>query len=232
MKPEFEIDFSDDIKVKKLDDLTFEKTKESYLEWASRDFEYLDIEIKDLLNMPPPANSSDETRKELLYIKEFPKYENSEHLAAHLKEMDESPEGFIYDYHEELTGEKIDLDDIRYKVIGDSNTLILKLKLHYGRPRPYQLAPYHNINIDYNESIQNNSAATPAYPSGHTASAFLAASICSLMYPDLQEKFMQRAKMVADSRIYEGVHFPSDNNFSVFIVRQVLVPAFAKKYLR
>ena len=151
---------------------------------------------------------------------------HSKDFTSSLEKMDAAPAGFVYDLHEKLIGEKIPDDDIRRLVMQDSDTLAMKLKLYYNRPRPYQLAPHHGIDIKYNDAIQKGTASTPSYPSGHTLSAYFAAFICSNMYPAFKNQFLQAAKMVADSRIYEGVHFPSDNDFSIYLAEKVLAPAF------
>tara|TARA_Y100000592_G_scaffold97667_1_gene168888 strand:- start:900 stop:1238 length:339 start_codon:yes stop_codon:yes gene_type:complete len=106
----------------------------------------------------------------------------------------------------------------------------MKLKMHYNRPRPYQIAEHYGIKLDYNKSIQNGAANHPSYPSGHTLSAYFTARVLGHVKPQVEKDLIKRAMMVADSRVMEGVHFKSDNDFSVYLVDNVLMPAFLKKY--
>ena len=38
---------------------------------------------------------------------------------------------------------------------GDVEVLAMKLKMHYNRPRPYQIADYYGIDLNYNKTIQH-----------------------------------------------------------------------------
>jgi len=227
-----EIDFTEKIKANNLNGLTYTQTPKAFLETADSDFKYMDISVSPLLNFPPPKNSSPETKKELMQIKSFMESEHSEEFKSNLKEMNEDPALFIINHYKKISGKNIPNDIFKFISDGDVEVLAMKLKMHYNRPRPYQLAKHYGIDLDYNRSIQNNSANTPSYPSGHTLSAYFSANVISLIEPNLKPSLMKRARMVADSRIYEGVHFKSDNDFSVFLVDNALMPAFLKAYDR
>ena len=106
----------------------------------------------------------------------------------------------------------------------------MKLKLHYNRPRPHELALHYKKYLKYNKKIASKSgtAASPSYPSGHTMAAYFTAHIGAYVRPDLKEQLIKRADFVAYSRLYEGLHFRSDNDFSIYLVENVLMPAFLK----
>jgi hypothetical protein len=98
--------------------------------------------------------------------------------------------------------------------------LIMKLKNHYNRARPYQYAFYSNKNDFHpNETLSGNS---PAYPSGHASQSYFILSIVANHYEEKREELMTLAKRIADSRVILGIHFPSDNNFGVMIAKELM----------
>lgn len=77
------------------------------------------------------------------------------------------------------------------------------LKVTIDRPRPFHLHPF----------IEKlSSGGSPSFPSGHTADAFSFATSISLIYPRWYVVIPAYtwAFGVAYSRMYLGVHFPSD----------------------
>lgn len=230
MKEEFELDFTNQIKARKLDELKYTGTPEVFLKTSRSDFEYMDIDIKPLLDMPPPANSSEDTKRELLEVKAFMEQQHSEEFSANLKKMDKDPAKFIIDSYKELSGKTIPKKALDFITGGDVEVLAMKLKMHYGRPRPYQIADYYGIELDYNKTIQHGKANAPSYPSGHTLAAYFAARVIGYIDSKYQDDLIEKAKMVADSRIAEGVHFKSDNNFSFALVDNTMMKAFVDAY--
>ncbi len=230
MKYEIEVDFTNQIKATSLDAMAYIETPEVFLKTARSDFKHLDINIEKLLNFPPPSNSSEETKKELVEIKKFMEMNHPQDFKTNLKKMDEDPAQFVIDHYEKITNSKASEDVLKFITDGDVEVLAMKLKMHYNRPRPYQIAKYYGIDFDYNKSIQNGAAAHPSYPSGHTLSAYFTARVLGHVKPQVEKDLIKRAMMVADSRIMEGVHFKSDNVVSIYLVDNVLMPAFLKKY--
>ena len=101
----------------------------------------------------------------------------------------------------------------------DLGALIMQLKNHYNRARPFQYAYYSKEKFNPYETLSGN---TPAYPSGHASQSYFICSIVANHYEDKKEELMKLAKRVADSRIVMGVHFPSDNEFGIMIAKQIM----------
>ena len=230
MKNKLEIDFTDQIKAEALQKMTYVETPEVFLKTSRSKFKHLDIDIEKLLDFPPPSNSSQETKKELADIKKFMEMDHPKDFKTNLKKMDKDPAQFVIDHYEKITKSKAPEDVLKFITGGDVEVLAMKLKMHYNRPRPYQIAEHYGIKLDYNKSIQNGAANHPSYPSGHTLSAYFTARVLGHVKPQVEKDLIKRAMMVADSRVMEGVHFKSDNDFSVYLVDNVLMPAFLKKY--
>ena len=80
----------------------------------------------------------------------------------------------------------------------------------FNRARPKQI----NKNLNVFESI---SANTPAFPSGHTCQAYYLAKKLSIKYPEKKEVLFELAEKCGQARIYAGLHYPSDHEFSKFL---------------
>jgi acid phosphatase (class A) len=73
----------------------------------------------------------------------------------------------------------------------------------WGRPRPYEV----DSSI---KTVVTRPEGNPGYPSGHAAGAYAPALLLSALLPARAAEFMDLAAEVAWSRVYGGVHFPSD----------------------
>ncbi len=80
-------------------------------------------------------------------------------------------------------------------VIADLLADLGKLCVHRHRPFETQLGPASN---------------THSFPSGHTATSFACATVLSAFAPRLRVPFFLLATLIGLSRIYNGVHYPTD----------------------
>ena len=96
------------------------------------------------------------------------------------------------------------------KIEGEIVPIILFCKNLFNRARPKQI----NKNLNVFESI---SANTPAFPSGHTCQAYYLAKKLSIKYPEKKEVLFELAEKCGQARIYAGLHYPSDHEFSKFL---------------
>jgi len=90
---------------------------------------------------------------------------------------------------------------IAKKLINESAPVILKLKKHHNRPRPYEL----DKNLS---SFKMKSMNTPSYPSGHSAQGTLIGSVLKMKYGN--SAFMRTAKNISHSRKVAHAHYDSD----------------------
>ncbi|RDV25677.1 PAP2 family protein [Alteromonas aestuariivivens] len=80
--------------------------------------------------------------------------------------------------------------------------LYVLLKKMFKRPRPCDLLSNFKAHVTPSDKF--------SLPSGHTAAAFLMASIVSHFYPDFSALAYSWAGLIGLSRILLGVHYPSD----------------------
>ena len=84
-----------------------------------------------------------------------------------------------------------------------NSVVTLALKYPINRTRPF---------ITYPDITKKSAAKSPSFPSGHTSSAFALATSLTLSYPKwyIIVPLYSWAGTVAFSRMYLGVHYPSD----------------------
>ena len=91
------------------------------------------------------------------------------------------------------------------------NFYIILFKNIFNRARPKQIDK--SINL-----LKSYTADTPAYPSGHAFQAYYLAKVLSREYKDKEKKLWDLAEDCALARVYAGLHYISDNEFSKKLV--------------
>lgn len=86
--------------------------------------------------------------------------------------------------------------------LGANGAASAYLKHRFKRERPYLVDP----TIVPPVPLPRNSS----YPSGHASSAFAAARVIATLEPSLTREAYSLATQVAVSRVYAGVHYPTD----------------------
>ena len=158
---------------------------------------FKDFDISSFKKLKPPSDSSFDTAQEIKALKKIKlnksfvkKYDDIE--AAFKKTAKEQG---IKDYDKNIAA----------KLIKESAPVILELKKHHNRPRPYDL----DSSL---KAIKMKSMNTPSYPSGHSAQGILIASALKDKYGK-SSAFMQTAKNISDSRNVAHAQYKSDSEF-------------------
>lgn len=166
---------------------------------------------------PFPLNSSHQTAEELHAIKLVQASIPDWHDGQQKTKLDKDFLSIYTDYLDDLNL-KYDLNYIK-KTVQDLVPAILQLKKKYNRARPIQVASYHGVKI-FTEPT--HTAKTPAYPSGHSFQAKVIEIILSKAHPDHINIFKSITDRISLARIIRGLHYPSDIQFSYFIVNKYL----------
>ena len=155
-----------------------------------------DFDISSFKKMKPPSDSSFDTAQELKELKKIPlnksfvkKFDNIESAFAKT-----AKDNNVENYDKKIAA----------KLIKDSAPVILELKKHHNRKRPYELD--NNLKATVLKSMQ-----TPSYPSGHSVQGFLIGSYLSDKYPRSRKALMTTAKNISYSRRVARAHYKSDS---------------------
>jgi hypothetical protein len=152
-------------------------------------------------NMPPPENESDTTEDEIEYLEGIPVDKNLVDSADEIRQHFQ-----IFLSSKGLEYPKQELKELMVGV----KTIILILKYHYNRPRPWQIAQAKGLELN-SETLQSSSS--PSYPSGHATQGKFVARYLSDLYPEYRDELMQIGEDIAYSRNMAKVHYPSDSAF-------------------
>ena len=156
---------------------------------------FKDFNISSFKKTKPPSDNSFDTDQEIKALKKIPlrkdfvkKYDNIEKAFEQT-----AKDNNIKDYDKKIAA----------KLIKDSAPVILELKKHHNRKRPYEL----DKSL---KAVKMKSMNTASYPSGHSAQGMLIASVLKDKYGK-SSAFMQTAKNISDSRNIAHAHYKSDS---------------------
>ena len=162
-----------------------------------------DFQTNQFLSTPPPSNDSDETLREMLSIEQIPDdnpfAKKADNIKTYFKDF-LAAKGLRFPNEEVST------------LLHDSRPILYKIKYHYNRPRPIQVADA--LGLKFHEQPLASSK-TPSYPSGHSAQGILIGKYLATVYPKYSTEIMKLADDISNSRLIAKVHFPSDSKFGL-----------------
>jgi len=149
----------------------------------------------------PPKDNSLTTLKE---IHDLSKINRDEKLVKKRDDIGKSFEEITSKHRLPFPKDTID------KLAEVSGEKILKLKHHFGRPRPKHLSK--SLDVDLKD-IKMASMKSPSYPSGHSAQGVLIGKYLGDLYPTHKDEFDSMGKEISYSRRVGGAHYKSDSTF-------------------
>jgi acid phosphatase (class A) len=182
-----------------------------------------------------PANSSDQTRKELDYLLELQDARTPTQAAraeflgniGYWPSINMIPTHPLYQQNlrdllfegREVLSPALDAltvpktTKLLQGIMQDMRVMEFTVKYKLYRPRPYHLDPKLQPLMKIN---------SPSFPSGHTLWAFLQAFVWGEIIPEKQGDFIALAEEIRRSREIMGIHYPSDNETSRQIAYKML----------
>jgi hypothetical protein len=188
----------------------------------------VDSLFEELKSEQMPLNDSELTKEELNEVVHGISLLQQPENEIYLKRYKSYDRSLIQSLVTIFKQKGIDVEEICSSIENDINPLIAKLKVHFNRPRPYQLANYYKLKLFPFDSFSSNSAS---YPSGHTLQASVMLNVIGSMYPTQYKYCRNIIDDIAESRINLGLHYPSDNDFALEVADKILKhKEFSKKY--
>jgi hypothetical protein len=202
-----------------LDSITWGNPFQKHLPYLEENASPLEKHIPQLTNFTFPKNSSKATREELNqlvdYIEDLKKDEQAlKRYSAYDMSLTRV---FAQVIMEQNLGEKG--ADIVDKLLDETLPLLIKLKFYFQRPRPYQLAEHYKLKLF---PFDSKSADSPSYPSGHALQSKLICHVLGNHFPEKFDYFERLAKDIEYSRLYMGIHYQSDVDYSLYIAEVII----------
>ena len=166
-----------------------------------------------------PKNDSNSVKQELNEMVEKVKLVREEANSIHFARYKRYDRNMMQSIVSAFTTKGMDIEELATSINDDIIPTIAKLKQKYQRPRPYQLAQYYKLKLFPYDTFSGHS---PSYPSGHTIQAYVILNIIGNKHPQAYGFCKQFITDIADSRVYLGLHYPSDNDASYLIGQEIL----------
>jgi len=186
-----------------IDDMVYiDEPREKHIRRMDKDLGSLEgFPIENFKNVPPPTNESSKTEEEIGYLEDIPVDKNLVNSADEIRNH--------FSKFLSTKGLKYPKEELK-PVMRGVTAIILKLKYHYNRPRPWQIAQEKGLELNA-ETLQSSSS--PSYPSGHATQGRFIARYLANLYPEYVDELTQIGDDIAFSRNMAKVHYPSDSAF-------------------
>jgi hypothetical protein len=161
---------------------------------------FKNFDLSKLKRQKPPKDNSLETFKEL---QELSKIKDDRKFVEDNDDMIK-----VFENFSKLNNFNFPKETVKKMSLSAYDNVIKKLKFHFNRPRPKELAEEYGLKIN---DVELKSMKTPAYPSGHSAQSKLMANYLN----DLNNtsRFNVLANNISDSRNVAKAHYKSDSEF-------------------
>ncbi len=151
----------------------------------------------------PPADDSEEHKKEIQTSLDWQEKRTPEQIARCKREEGMSAFGF-----DDILGDWFDAKNLpsTAKLIrqatGDAKYFVDEAKAHWNRTRPFDAIPAIHPCVAREQS--------PSFPSGHATRGMLWATILANLFPDDKDKLLAAGRQMGEDRVIGGAHYLSD----------------------
>jgi len=190
---------------------------------------FLDSLLGELSSYPFPSNNGQDVIDEINQLINYTNTLSSdENLEKRYKVYDKDFENYFINVLSNVGVDRTEVTNIIKSIHDDIVPLIVRLKYHYQRVRPYQLSHILSMRL---YPFQSDTSNTPSYPSGHSIQSKVYADVLGNKYPKYDKQLQNLAEDIGTSRLSMGLHYPSDILFGDYVSELIVNhPDFKKKY--
>lgn len=197
--------------------------------WVSQT-SFLDDLFTDLNSSKLPDPSDGKVKEELIVLKSLvDELTKDQDALRRYRMFDSSINKYFFQFkfeHDDSLTQKY--REIVAELFRDAMPLIYKLKMHYNRQRPFQLAYINKIDL---HPISSISANCGAFPSMHACMATLLGEVVGNTFPDVFGHFRNLSTDIIQSRQAMGLCLPHDCMEGIRVAERILsVQEFKVKY--
>jgi hypothetical protein len=167
---------------------------------------FKNFDISEFKNTQPPSDNSEETKKEIKYLKSI------DLKKRFVQEKDDIDGNFI----NFLKTKNINEKSLVLNLTKDSRIIILELKNFYKRPRPFRVD--FKLTDPMLKSMEGFS-----YPSGHSTQSNLIYLVLSHKYPEFKKELKKIKDDIVFSRQMANAHYPSDIKFGEKLAKSLFI---------
>ena len=170
----------------------------------------------DELSLPKPfKNSSEETGMELKFIRMLRKLSEDPNTVRDIEEEDKD---LIAPFLRYAEANHLPVDEHFLRILlDDVNSIAMRFKYMFNRPRPQQLATQRDLELVTRTS---ESANTPSYPSAHTVAGRVIGKALGDKYPDFSDEFEKIGASIGLHRVIDCLKY--DKHPSHFNLREAI----------
>lgn len=156
-----------------------------------------------------PAYNSKNFKEDLAEVERC--YRSKSLNTSFLHSSDDSVSDIFKKFMSEEAKDHVDWNKIE-SLLREVDAIVLRLKYKYKRLRPKE---YLTEKSPLYEEIKDSKSFS--FPSGHTAMAYFLSGVLGKISPDISSDLRMLSELIGQSRIENGVHYPSDVSYGRYI---------------
>lgn len=208
-----------------INDLKYGQPTDSDLKTMTARLKVLQTSFNDLTIPEPFSNSSEEIESELKFIRMLRKLSEDPDTV---RDIDDEDKDLISPFIRFCKAHNLPADETFLRLlVDDVNTLTMRFKYMFNRPRPKQLAAQKDLEL---VAHQGESANSPAYPSAHSTAGRVISRALGDKYPTYADEFEKIGASIGLHRLIAGLHYPTDHAAGMMLGDQIYTKGLVKDH--
>ena len=208
-----------------INDLKYGQPTDSDLKTMTSRLQVLQTSFNDLTIPEPFSNSSEEIESELKFIRMLRKLSEDPDTV---RDIDDEDKDLISPFIRFCKAHNLPADETFLRLlVDDVNTLTMRFKYMFNRPRPKQLAAQKDLELI---AHQGESANSPSYPSAHSTAGRVISRALGDKYPTYADEFEKIGASIGLHRLIAGLHYPTDHAAGMMLGDQIYTKGLVKDH--